>query len=164
MEIKKINLEMVDSILKNMVQNGYPIQQLDIFYRKTRNSQIDPLDTILENRITAEIAIPYYYLGNYKDNPVSMFQVKYTGANNLYARIIIDSIKDKEERKEDSNKKEKGDFRRNRGRMKHIAKNVRTKNNIDRIAKPFDPEKPHFDDSGKRIFDLPSEDDRIEVK
>lgn len=135
MEIKKISLQQCDEILCTLYKAGQKIQQLDVFYRKTRTDKLQPIDTYLENKFSEEHCIPKRMLEEFATNPIGMFQLKYTGANNLYARIIIDGERSlPERRRENSNWKKKGFNRENRGRMRYITKNIRTDNNVERVT------------------------------
>ena len=135
MEIKKISLQQCDDILCTLYKAGQKIQQLDLFYRKTRTDKLQPIDSYLESKFSEERCIPKRMLEEFATNPIGMFQLKYTGANNLYARIIVDGERSlPERRRENSNWKKKGFNRENRGRMRYITKNIRTDNNVERVT------------------------------
>lgn len=130
-EIKKVNLKDVDTMMCYLCHKKSPINQIDLFYRKNRGSELLPLHQITEDFICEEHCIPDFILKTYGKCPVSMWQVKYTGANRLVGRIIIDAVKaNYKTPKQAKRRRTRDEYRR----MKTIIDNEETHNNLDRVV------------------------------
>lgn len=130
-EIKKVNLKDVDTMMCYLCHKKSPINQIDLFYRKNRGSELLPLHQVTEDFICEEHCIPDFILKTYGKCPVSMWQVKYTGANRLVGRVIIDAVKaNYNTPKQAKRRRTRDEYRR----MKTIIDNEETHNNLDRVV------------------------------
>ena len=120
-----MNLKHVDTMLCWLMSEGVRVDQIDLFYRKNRDAELKALHTIHDDFTSMDQCIPDFILREYGKSPVGMFQVKYTGANSLFGRIIIDAEKPKYVTpKQEKRKRVKGEYKR----MKHILGNYNSEN------------------------------------
>ena len=130
-EIKKVNLKDVDTMMCYLCHKQSPINQIDLFYRKNRGSELLPLHQVTEDFICEEHCIPDFILKTYGKCPVSMWQVKYTGGDRLVGRIIVDAVKaNYRTPKQAKRRRTRDEYRR----MKTIIDNEKTHNNLDRVV------------------------------
>lgn len=130
-EFRKVNLKDVDAMMCYLCHKKSPISQIDLFYRKNRGSELLPLHQVSDDFICEEHCIPDFILKTYGKCPVSMWQVKYTGANRLVGRIILDAVKaDYKTPKQAKRRRTRDEYRR----MKTIIDNEETHNNLDRLV------------------------------
>ena len=130
-EPRKVTLKDVDVMMCYLCNKKSPVDQIDLFYRKNRGAELLPLHQIKDDFISEEHCIPDFILKTYGKCPVSMWQMKYTGANRLVGRIIIDAVKaNYKTPKQAKRKRTRDEYQR----MKTIIDNQVTHNNLDRVV------------------------------